>query len=247
LRKFAGPAAWDLETRSTTVVSLTAAVRSSIGAKLVMAVTGLGLILFVIGHMLGNLQVFLGPDALNHYAEKLRSVPGFLWAARIGLLVFVVLHAVSSVRVALLNRAARPQRYVMHKKQESSYAARTLIYSGILIVAYVVYHLLHFTTRDVHTQYVQVVNGHVDVYRMVVGSFQNPVIAITYTVAMVLVAMHLSHAIGGFLQTLGFTHPRYSKNARMLGPVLATLICIGYVSIPIAVLLGVVQLPAGGH
>lgn len=229
------------------MVSLTAAVRSSIGAKLVMAITGVGLILFVIGHMLGNLQVFLGPEALNHYAEKLRSVPAFLWAARIGMFVLVVLHALSSIRVTLLNRAARPQRYVKQKAQEASYAARTLFVGGVLILAYVVYHLMHFTVRNVHTQYIHEVDGHVDVYAMVVGSFQNPIIAIAYIVAIVVVAMHLSHAIGGFLQTLGITHPRYSVNLRKLGPVVATLIAIGYISIPLFVLLGVVQLPAGGH
>jgi len=221
--------------------------RSSIGVKLVMAVTGVGLILFVIGHLLGNLQIFLGPEALNHYALKLRSVPGMLWVFRIGLIVLVALHVISSIRVTLLNRAARPQRYAQYKAQEGSFAARTLFLSGVLIAAYVAYHLMHFTFRSVHTSYVHVVDGHVDVYAMVVGSFQNPAIAIPYTIAMVLVGLHLSHGIGGFLQTLGLGHPRYSKRLRLLGPVLATVLAIGYISIPLAALLGWVAPPTGGH
>lgn len=221
--------------------------RSSIGVKLVMAVTGVGLILFVIGHLLGNLQIFLGPEALNHYAQKLRAVPGLLWGFRLGLIVLVVLHVVSSIRVTLLNRAARPQRYQQYEAQEGSIAARTLFLSGVLIAAYVTYHLMHFTFRSVHTGYVHETDGHVDVYAMVVGSFRNPAIALPYMVAMVLVALHLSHGIGGFLQTLGIGHPRYSKNLRLLGPVLATVLAIGYIAIPLAVLLGWVALPAGGQ
>ncbi len=224
----------------------TAALRSSIGAKLVMAVTGVGLFLFVIGHMLGNLQVFLGPDALNHYAQKLRSVPGLLWAARSGLIVLVLLHIASSIQVTRLNRAARPERYVRLRHRESSYAARTLMLSGVAIAAYVVYHLLHFTFRSVHTRYVHELDGHVDVYAMLVGSFQNPVIAVVYSVAMVLVAMHLSHGIGAFLQTLGCGHPRYSKKLRLLGPVTAAVLAAGYIAIPVAVLLGLLRLPPGG-
>ena len=222
--------------------------RSSIGAKLVMAVSGAGLLLFVIAHLLGNLQVFLGPEALNHYAQKLRAIPGLLWVFRIGLIVLVVLHVVSSIRVTILNRAARPQRYARYKPQEGSIASRTLFLSGVLIAVYVAYHLMHFTFRSVHKQYVHTgADGHVDVYTMVIESFQNPAIAIPYIVAMVLVALHLSHGIGGFLQTLGLGHPRYSKSLRLLGPVVATLLAIGYISIPLAVLLGWVTPPMGGH
>ena len=222
------------------------ALRSSIGAKLVMAVTGIVLLLFVIGHLLGNLQVFLGPEALNHYARKLHSVPRLLWILRLGLIACVLLHILAAIRVAILNRTARPQRYVKLRAQAASWTARTLQLSGGAIALYVVYHLMHFTFRNVHTQYVHEVEGHVDVYTMVVGSFQQPGIALVYTLSMVLLGMHLSHGIGGFLQTLGLGHPRYSKNLRWLGPVLATLLTLGYISIPVAVLLGLVAPPAGG-
>lgn len=226
---------------------LLAAWRSSIVTKMVMAVTGLGLLAFVLGHLLGNLQVFLGPDALNHYSQKLQSMPALLWTARIGLLVFVVLHVDAAFRVVLQGRAARPQRYARFTRQESSYAARSLIVSGLAIVAYVTWHLMHFTFRSVHTQYVREVDGHVDVYAMVVGSFQNPLIAIPYVLAMVLIGMHLSHGIGASLQSLGLRHPRYGSIQRFLGPVTATVIAAGYIAIPLAVLLGLVELPAGGR
>ena len=224
-----------------------AAMRSSIGAKTVMAVTGLGLIVFLMGHLLGNLQVFLGQDALNHYAEKLREYPAFLWAARFGLLALVLLHIDAAIRVTRANRAARPQRYVQHTVQEASYAARTLMLSGICIAGYVVYHLLHFTTHNVHGQYAGHLDpqGRHDVYSMVVGSFQRPAISIVYVVAMLLMSMHLSHGIGSFLQTLGLGHPRYSPSMRLVGPLTAAVIALGYISIPVAVLIGWIDLPGG--
>jgi succinate dehydrogenase / fumarate reductase cytochrome b subunit len=229
--------------------TLSAALRSSIGAKLVMAITGAGLLLFVVVHLLGNLQVFLGQDALNHYGEKLREYPGLLWAARLGLLVFAVLHIVASLRVSWLNRAARPERYALHTMRETGFAARTMLLSGVLAAGYVVYHLLHFTFRSVHTRYahLQDAQGRPDIYSMLVGSFQEPLISGAYIVAMVLLSMHLSHGIGGFLQSLGIGHPRYGRGLRLLGPVAATLIAAGYISIPAAVLLGLVRLPPGGR
>ena len=116
---------------------------------------------------------------------------------------------------------------------------------GVAIAAYVVYHLMHFTFRSVHTRYVREVDGHVDVYAMLVGSFQNPLISVVYIAAMVFVAMHLSHGIGAFLQTLGMGHPRYNRKLRLLGPVTAAVLAAGYIAIPVAVLLGL--LPLGGH
>ncbi len=229
------------------MTSIVAAARSSIGAKLVMAVTGLGLVFFVLGHLAGNLQIFQGQDALNHYAEKLREYPAFLWVARLGLLALVIMHIAAAIRVTRLNRSARPERYAMRKPQEASYAARTLMVSGVLIAAYVVYHLLHFTTQDVHAQYAGHVDpqGRHDVYSMVVASFQNPLISSVYVVAMILLSMHLSHGIGSFMQTLGWGHPRYNRTVRLLGPITAVVIAAGYISIPVAVLVGWVDLPGG--
>jgi succinate dehydrogenase / fumarate reductase cytochrome b subunit len=212
-----------------------------------MAVTGIVLFLYAIAHMLGNLQVFIGQDAINSYGVLLRTFPPFLVVARTVLLLSVGLHIIAAIRVTLLNRAARPERYAVRKAQEASYAARTLLVSGVLIATYVVYHVMHFTTRNLNTTYSELHDsaGRHDIYSMVVGSFQNPAIAIAYIVAMVLVAMHLSHGIGSFMQTLGWTHPRYGT--RHLGPVIATIIAIGYIAVPVASLLGILELPAGAE
>jgi succinate dehydrogenase cytochrome b subunit len=223
--------------------------RSSIGAKIVMAVTGAGLFLFVIAHLLGNLQVFMGQDVINDYGVLLRRVPELLWAVRIGLLLFVLLHIVASIRVSVLNRRARPERYALHRKQETGVAAQTMLWGGLLIAAYATYHLLHFTFRRVNAQYSNLEDamGRHDVYSMMIGSFQNPVISVTYIAAMIVLGLHLSHGIGGFLQTLGWGHPRYRAGMRRLGPIVATLIAAGYISIPVAVLLGILRLPSGGR
>lgn len=216
---------------------------------MVMAVSGLLLIFFLIAHMIGNLQVFGGPDLINAYGHKLRTVPGLLWVARIGLLGLLVLHVFSAIRVTLANRAARPEKYALQKSQVAGYAARTLFLTGFLIFVYAAYHLLHFTGHMVHTQYIQGPDGHgyFDVYSMVVGSFQNPWIAWAYIFAMLMLYSHLSHGIASFIQTLGFSHPRYSAPIRWVGPVTSAIIVIGFILVPLSVQLGWVSMATGGH
>lgn len=231
-------------------MNLARAAHSSIGAKSVMAVTGLLLVLFLIAHMLGNLQVFFGPEMINHYGHKLRAIPGLLWVARAGLLVLLLLHVSSAIQVTRANRAARPDKYEQQRSQVASVAARTLMWSGIAIFAYVVYHLLHFTGHVVHKSYLKGLdsNGYFDVYSMVVGSFGNPVIAWVYIVSMLLLYSHLSHGISSFLQTLGFTHPRYADSGmRSIGHVVAGIIVLGFIAVPLGVQLGLVTLQTGGH
>lgn len=215
-----------------------------------MAVTGLLLVLFLIAHMLGNLQVFFGPDLINAYGHKLRAIPGVLWIARLVLLTLLIVHVSAAIRVTLDNRAARPESYEKQQAQVVSVAARTLMWSGVAIFAYVVYHLLHFTGHVVHTQYLQGVDAHgyFDVYSMVVGSFQNPAIAWVYIIAMLLLYSHLSHGVASFLQTLGFTHPRYADSGvRYFGHIVAGIIVLGFIAVPLGVQLGLVTLQTGGH
>jgi len=229
-------------------MNLARAAQSSIGAKSVMAVSGLLLILFLIGHMLGNLQIFFGADVINAYAHKLREIPGFLWVARIGLLSLLIMHIGAAIRVTRENRAARPEKYEAQRAQVANVAARTLMWSGVLIFAYVVYHLLHFTTRSVHTGYLKPLDSHgyFDAYSMVVGSFQNPAIAWIYILAMLMLFSHLSHGIASFLQTLGISHPRYMNTPlRFIGPAIAGFIVAGFIAVPLAVQLGLVKLGGG--
>jgi succinate dehydrogenase / fumarate reductase cytochrome b subunit len=254
--------------------------RSSIAKKAVVAVTGLLLFGFVIGHMIGNLQIFLGRETINNYAEFLHSMPELLWVVRFGLLAAVVLHIVFTVWVWKENRASRPQRYVMERTTRASRASRSMILSGLLVFSFIVYHLLHFTAQVTNPDYKQFYEHEGrpvtlvsfeppaqigpsqaeadaaiqeipadsvaeeakreyrrDVYRMVILGFRDPLISLTYIIAMILLGLHLSHGASALFQTLGLTSPKYRKAMFLVGPVGATLIVLGNVSIPLVILL----------
>jgi succinate dehydrogenase / fumarate reductase cytochrome b subunit len=221
---------------------------SSVNAKLWMAITGSGLLLFVIVHMLGNLQIYWGQEALNSYAKKLKSLPLLLWTARLGLLALFTMHLGLAIRVKLHNRLARPERYVINDPVETTLAPRTMFSSGLVIMAFVTYHLLHFTfgVTDpiIHTLVDQA--GHHDVYSMVVLSFQNVYVSAAYIIAMIFLAMHLSHASSSIFQTLGATGSTTRKHLYLAGQTLAIVILLGNASIPVAVMLGLLDLPGDG-
>lgn len=210
---------------------------SSIGKKAVMAVTGLVLFGFLILHMLGNLQVFLGRDVMNHYAETLHANMGLLWTARIVLLVSVVLHTWAAIQLTALKAAARPITYVKSGNVQGSAGSRTMMLSGPVIALFVIGHLLHFTTGTIHPQFVDL-----HAYENVVTGFSNPIVAVLYIVAMILVAFHLSHGIWSMLQSLGFSHPRYTPMIKKFAGVFSWLLIAGFISVPIAVLARVVRL-----
>jgi succinate dehydrogenase / fumarate reductase cytochrome b subunit len=213
--------------------------RSSIGKKVVVAVTGLAMVLFLVAHMVGNLKVFIGPEAMNHYAALLRIEPEILPLARVGLLVMVTLHILATVRLTAENRRARGVAYATHAKTRSTTASRTMIFGGIAIALYVVYHLLHFTTRDVHQALVPY--DHHNVYANVVLSFQNPLIAGVYILAQVALFFHLTHGIQSAFRTLGVSHPRYLAVTTKGGHALAAIIVLGFMSVPLAVLARIVK------
>jgi len=216
---------------------------SSTGKKFLMAVSGAALFAFIIGHLLGNLQIFLGPEELNRYSAFLKSTGELLWMARIGLLVMVGIHIWTAISLTLENRAARPVAYAQKDYIEASYASRTMHVSGLIVLAYIVYHLMHFTFGTVHPEYAHFVDGQGrhDVYRMVVSSFQNPLIAITYIVANLLLGMHLSHGIYSAFQSLGLMTEDLRPKLKTLSCVVGYGIFIGYASIPLSVLLGFVK------
>jgi succinate dehydrogenase / fumarate reductase cytochrome b subunit len=222
---------------------------SSIGMKTIMALTGAGLFLFVIGHLLGNLQIFLGPHALNAYARNLRLIPEALWVARIGLIALLLAHVGSAVRLTRLNRAARPNRYRVQKTVQVNYAARTLFMSGLIVLAFVIFHLLHFTLGRIDPAHYHLTDelGHHDVYSMVIWGFSNPILAAAYLLATLVLALHLRHGVSSLFQTLGLSTPRYEPLFRRIGPIVALVILLGYWSIPLSVLLGWIHLPAGGN
>ena len=220
---------------------------SSIGRKLVVALTGVALLLFVLVHMLGNLQVFLGPDALNTYAAKLHSLGGLLWVARLGLLAMAALHVGLALKLAAENRAARGTPYVASGRIQSTPGARSMVLTGLMVAAFVLYHLAHFTWHSVHAEFAGKLDalGRPDVYSMVVGSFGQPLIAGLYVVAMLLLGLHLSHGVASVFQSLGWNHPRTEPLQRRLGAGLAALIVVGNCSMPLAVVFGLVSLPGG--
>jgi succinate dehydrogenase / fumarate reductase cytochrome b subunit len=215
----------------------TALFQSVIGKKVVMALTGFVLFGFVMGHMVGNLQVFSGPEKLNKYAEFLQGLGGALWAVRLVLLSCVVLHIVSAYQLWRNKSEARPQAYMKKASIATSYAARTMIVSGPIIACFLIYHLLHFTTGQAHPEFVK---G--DVYRNVVTGFSNPAVSLFYMVANVLLAMHLYHGVWSMFQTLGVNHPRYTPILRNFAKLFGFIIGAGNVSMPLAVLAGIVKL-----
>jgi len=210
--------------------------RTTVGKKVVLAVSGLMLLVFVVGHLAGNLQIFLGAETLNAYAASLRRTPELLWPARIGLLAALVLHVVSSAQLVIANRRARPTPYAVKRDIETNYAARTMAISGPLVLLYVIYHLAMFTFLATGPGY-----SHTDVYRNVVQAFQSPIVSAVYIATMLLLGLHLYHGIWSMLHTLGISSPHYRWLRRRLAPVVAVVITAGYISIPLAVLTGVVE------
>lgn len=210
---------------------------SSIGKKVVMAVTGVMLVGFVVAHMLGNLQVYLGPSALNDYAEKLRAVPALLWTARIGLLLAALLHAWAALSLTRMNRKARPLGYRAREHRDSTFASRTMRVSGILILVFVVYHLAHFTFgwSLVHPDF-----RAGDVFHNFVVAFRNPVVSLLYILAMLALAPHLYHGVWSWMQTLGLSHPRYNSLRHALAILVAALVTLGNISMPVAVMAGLI-------
>jgi succinate dehydrogenase / fumarate reductase cytochrome b subunit len=212
---------------------------SSIGQKVVMAVSGLVLYGFVIGHMVGNLQIFLGPEAINHYAVFLREFlhGQGIWIARGGLLVAVGFHVWAAVTLTLANWGARPVGYREWQARESTYASRTMVWSGPLLALFVVYHLAHLTLGLAGQGF-----REGEVYDNVVNGFANPFVSAFYILAMLALGLHMYHGFWSLLQTLGLSHPRWNALRRAASTVLAGLVVAGNISIPLAVLAGIVHL-----
>jgi succinate dehydrogenase / fumarate reductase cytochrome b subunit len=208
---------------------------SSIGKKVVMAVTGFILLGFVVAHMIGNLQVYLGPEAMNQYAVFLREMlhGTGLWIARGGLLVAVGLHIWAAWSLTRMNRKARPQGYREKDHRESTYASRTMRWSGVIVLLFVIYHLMHFTWGNVHPNFI-----HGDVYHNFVVGFRRVGPSAFYIAAMLALGFHLHHGVWSFLQTLGLSHPRYNRLRHALAALLTAIVVLGNISFPVAVLAG---------
>lgn len=214
--------------------------KSSIGKKWIVALTGLAMFLFVIGHVTGNLQFFLGYEAINHYGQLLRTWPELLWVIRLGLLACLVLHVIFTMLVVIENRKARPQKYACQATVQAKLSTKLMALSGMLLLVFIVFHLAHFTTHQVDRTFdaFKDEKGRHDVYRMLVVAFSNPVMAITYAVAMVFLCSHLAHGAWSWLQTLGLRTKKVSEDVNRGARILAVVLALGYVSIPASVLMG---------
>jgi succinate dehydrogenase / fumarate reductase cytochrome b subunit len=218
--------------------------QSSVGKKFVVAITGIILILFVIGHLLGNLQIFLGPDWINSYAQHLRDLGIFLWLIRGFLIIAVVLHIYFTILLAIENRRARPQRYVDQEYVKATVASRHMVISGLFVLVFLIYHLAQFTVRVTDPRFALLkadpLNRY-DVFSMMVYGFQNYYVSGFYILGMWLLALHLSHGSSSVFQSLGLNNQQLTPRLAGAGRVLAWLIFAGYTSIPVAVLFGLVK------
>jgi succinate dehydrogenase / fumarate reductase, cytochrome b subunit len=212
--------------------------QSTNGKKVVMAVTGAILFLFVIGHLLGNLQVFEGPDRLNAYGRFLKNLGELLWIVRLALIAAVGLHILATVQLWARNRSARPIGYAKKKSVNSNYADRTMYWSGPIVLAFVIFHLLQFTAGYIHPE-AQFIEG--DVYHNVVSGFQVWWVSAWYIFSMILLGFHLRHGLWSMFQSVGVNQPRHTPALQRAALWIAILITLGYISIPIAVLAGWVR------
>ncbi len=209
--------------------------RSSIGRKVVMAVTGIALFGFVVAHMAGNLQAFLGPTRLDEYGAALRKVPALLWTMRFGLLGAALLHVWSAISLTRDSWAARPQGYRSLRPQDSSYASRSMRITGVVVLGFIVYHLLHFTTGDLHPDFIE---GGVN-HNLVVGLRVVPVL-LFYVVAQVCLGFHLWHGVWSMTQTLGLAHPRYDAWRRSFAMAFTLIVVLGFSAVPLGVMTGLI-------
>lgn len=221
---------------------------SSLGKKYIMAVSGFVLFLFVVGHLLGNLQVFLGPEAINRYGHFLQSNIELLWPARIFLLLMIGLHIWSAAKLTKENYAARAVSYANWNPTAASYASRTMLASGLIVLAFIIYHLLHYTvmvqavnlTRrnfDARPEFYDALGRH-DIFKMMVVGFSNGWVSAFYVVGIGLLCLHLSHGVSAMFQSFGWKNKVYGPCLDKAARVIAVLIFLGYSSIPIAILLG---------
>ena len=212
----------------------------SIGRKAVVAVTGLCMVLFVVVHLLGNSTIFAGPDGINAYAEKLHGLGPFVWAFRLVMLCLLALHVIFAVLLTLENRDANPGKYAVKKMLKANFASETMIWTGLLLLAFLVYHLLQFTVRVTP----DIVLGNdaknrVDVFTMVFTSFRITPIALVYVAAMVTLFLHLSHGIQSIFQSIGLNNDKTMPQFTVLGKLLSALFLIGYSAIPVLILAGI--------
>jgi succinate dehydrogenase / fumarate reductase, cytochrome b subunit len=217
--------------------------QSSIGKKIVVGVTGLIWVAYVLGHLIGNLQIFLGQDRINAYSQFLHGLGPVLWAVRIVLVVALVTHVVATLQLAQQNRVAKSAKYAVAGYQRSTLASRTMVVTGLFVLCFIVYHVLHLTLEVTHPQLRGLRDsiGRHDVYRMLILSFREPLLSLFYVLGAFFLGGHLSHGIASVTQTLGLNNRKISESISKAGVTLGWLVFAGFAVIPIVILLGFID------
>jgi succinate dehydrogenase / fumarate reductase cytochrome b subunit len=218
--------------------------QSSVGRKIIMAVTGIVLVAFVCVHLLGNSSVFLGADAINAYAQKLHSLGPFVWVFRLVMLAAFAIHIIFGIQLTLENRAATPEKNVQVKRLKTGFGAETMIVSGLVMLAFVVYHLLQFTVRVTNPEiYIPLGNsGMVDVYYMVVNGFKSTLTVIIYLIGMAFLFLHVSHGFQSLFQTIGLSNDKSLPVMGMVSKLVGFVLLVGYISIPLLIVAGLIKI-----
>jgi succinate dehydrogenase / fumarate reductase cytochrome b subunit len=210
--------------------------QSTNGKKVVMALTGVMMFLFVIGHLLGNLLVFAGRTRINAYAQFLHFDDSLLWTVRSILIIAATMHVVVTIQLALRNKEARPISYLRKEAINSSYASRTMYWSGPIVLAFIIFHLLQFTAGYIHPEMRFIPN---DVYHNLVTGFRVWWVSAWYVFSISLLGLHLRHGLWSMLQSIGLAHSlRKEQTLKLVALIISVLIVLGYISIPISILLG---------
>ncbi len=212
--------------------------RSTVGKKVVMAITGIFMFLFVFVHMVGNLQIFIGREELNRYSHFLHSVPEILWIVRVGVILSFLLHIVAAYQVWIRSLGAKPQKYRVKVDVAVTYAAKTMIWTGPIVLAFVLFHLFDLTYGQ---RVAGVAFDQADVYGNIVAGFQYWPLAAVYIVANFLLGVHLYHGLWALFQTLGLEHPFWDRWRNVFAVGFAVLVAGANISIPVSVLAGLVQ------
>ena len=218
---------------------------TSVGRKFLVAITSVGLIFFLIAHLMGNLLFFAGQNEMNEYAVTLRSFPKLLWFARISLLFIFVTHFGLALILRLENKKARPISYSYNNTVQASIASRNMALTGLAMLSYIIYHLMHYTWGIVHNQFFNFkdASGRHDVYSMVYYSFKEAPIVIAYFLALLFTLLHLSHGIPSLFQSVGLLNRVYVKQVNFVGKAFALILFIGYMSIPVAIYFSLIKFP----
>ncbi|MDC1067977.1 succinate dehydrogenase cytochrome b subunit [Candidatus Kapabacteria bacterium] len=216
--------------------------RSVIFAKVVVALTGLVMVGFIIGHTSGNLLIFVGQDAINTYAQGLKDIGAALWVVRSALIISVVLHIYYTLKLTALNKAAKPIGYKKTTYKRSTFASRNMTILGLTILFFIIYHLLHYTFQVTHPQFKDLQDslGRHDVYNMIVAGFQNPIICIFYILGVLGLGYHLRHGIQSMIHTIGLNSDSAKKYSNLFAKLITIFAVVGLGSIPISVLIGLV-------